>query len=58
MLRKILNQISICNINNDNKFFEYNQIQELNVLRIDDQAENWQQSADAVLDFIENNTFH
>ena len=54
---KILNQISICNINNDNKFFEYNQIQELNVLRIDDQAENWQQSADAVLDFIENNGY-
>ena len=54
---KILNQINIYNINNDNELSEYNQIQELNVLRIDDQTENWQQSADAVLDFIENNGY-
>lgn len=54
---KILNKINLLNANNDNRLTEYNQIQQLNVLRIDDQAENWQQSIDAVEDFIRNHGY-
>lgn len=51
---QILNFIELLDFQNNHSLSEYNQIQQLNVLRIDDQAENWQQSADAVEDFIRN----